>query len=149
MITAHLIVYCDGACLPTNPGGWATWAWVAVAPDGQELASASGCLGHGPGRTNNLAEYTAVVEALRWAKGHGRGPVLVRTDSQLVVQQVNDAWRVKAAPLLPLLQEARRLLQAVGGRLEWIPREANSRADALTYQAYSEALRTEGDGSPP
>ena len=149
MTTAHLMVFCDGACLPTNPGGWATWAWVAVAPDGQEVASASGCLGHGPGRTNNLAEYTAVLQALRWVKGHGGGPVLVRTDSQLVVNQVNGAWQVKAAPLRPLAQEARHLLAELDSRLEWIPREANMRADALTYQAYREALRTQGDASPP
>ena len=149
MTTARLIVSCDGACLPTNPGGWATWAWVAVDPDGQELASASGCLGHGPGCTNNRSEYEAVLQALRWAIHQGSRPVVVRTDSQLVVQQVNGAWQVKAASLWPLVQEARCLLGELGGQIEWIPREANTRADALTYQAYREALRAQGDVSQP
>ena len=147
MTTAQIIVYCDGACLPVNPGGYATWAWVAVDLQGRELTSASGCLGHGPGCTNNVAEYTAVLEALRWGKRQGGGLVLVRTDSQLVVHQVNGTWRIKAAPLLPLVQEARGLLAELGGRLEWIPREANTRADALTYQAYIAALRTQSSTS--
>jgi len=147
MTGVRLIFDCDGACLPVNPGGWATWAWVAVDPDGHDITSASGCLGHGPGQTNNVAEYAAVLQALRWAKHQGRGPVLVRTDSQLVVHQVNGAWRIKATPLLPLAHEARALLVDLGGRLEWIPREANTRADALTYQAYLAALRSQSGTS--
>ena len=142
MTMPQIIFYCDGACLPVNPGGYATWAWVAVDLQGRELTSALGCLGHGSGCTNNVAEYTAVLEALRWGKRQGGGLVLVRTDSQLVVHQVNGTWRIKATPLLPLVQEARGLLAELGGRLEWIPREANTRADALTYQAYLAALRT-------
>lgn len=49
-------VYTDGGCAPVNPGGWACSAWAALAPDGRELAFDSGCLGHSPDMTNNLAE---------------------------------------------------------------------------------------------
>jgi len=74
MTGVRWIFECDGACLPVNPEGYATWAWVAVDPAGQAITSASGCLGHGPGQTNNVAEYAAVLQALRWAKRRGGAP---------------------------------------------------------------------------
>ena len=83
-----MIIYADGCCEPSNPGGYACWGWVA-AEGGQEIASGSGCIGHGPSMTNNLAEYRAVIEALRWAYKQGVQGVAVKTDSQLVVKQVN------------------------------------------------------------
>ena len=35
MSTRHpVVLYFDGACEPRNPGGWMSWAWVALARDG-------------------------------------------------------------------------------------------------------------------
>ena len=61
-----MIVYCDGLCEPVNPGGYACWAWVAVEDDAVR-ARQSGCIGRGDGMTTNLAEYRALLEALRAA----------------------------------------------------------------------------------
>lgn len=133
-------IYFDGACEPRNPGGWATWGWVALR-DGKAIASGRGCVGHGDGMTNNVAEYTAAIEALRWLSGRSAGPgVVLRGDSQLVVRQVSGEWGCNADHLRPLLEEARRLVNELGVRLEWIPRGENSRADALSRLAYREAL---------
>jgi hypothetical protein len=77
-------VYCTGACQP-NPGGLAVWAWVAIVGD-QEISQNSGCLGCGSNMTNQIAEYMAVVQALRSAKRTGIS-IDCRTDSQLVVKQ--------------------------------------------------------------
>lgn len=136
-----IVVYCDGACEPQNPGGWATWAWVAYV-DGREVNRAYGCLGRGAGMSNNVAEYRAVLEALRRAKRKGVS-INLRTDSQLVVKQVLGEWAVKAAHLQAFRQEAATLLRDTRSVMAWVPREENARADALSKLAYRQARKEE------
>jgi ribonuclease HI len=88
-------------------------------------------------RTNNEAEYYALLKALamieeRWAEETtGRipssvGQILIRSDSQLVVNQVNGDWRVEDSKLIELSETARDSIEKLGDvRLEWIPREEN------------------------
>ena len=88
-------------------------------------------------RTNNEAEYYALLKALalaadRWADKttgkvlSGVGEILIRSDSQLVVNQVNGAWRVEDSKLLELSEKARESILNLGNvRLEWVPREDN------------------------
>jgi len=64
-------LWADGLCEPVNPGGFACWGFYAVDAYGQRIGEGRGCLGHGPGMTNNSAEYQAAIEALRWAAGEG------------------------------------------------------------------------------
>lgn len=145
-----ILVYCDGLCEPHNPGGFACWAWLAIGPNGNRLNSAYGCLGHGEGMTNNLAEYEAILQALRhtWQKRavliERRLNVEIRADSQLVVKQIDGSYRTNAPPLIPLRDEARRIADRLSGvgvpiQLRWIPRELNGQADALSRRAYDEA----------
>lgn len=132
-----IIINTDGLCEP-NPGGWATWGWAAATQDQQEIDSSYGCIGHGADMSNNVAEYRAVLEALLTAKAKGWLGVLVRTDSNLVVQQVNQVWGCNAKHLILMRDEAIKLLRDIGGKIEWIPRERNQRADELTRIAYAE-----------
>lgn len=136
-----IVIQADGLCEPRNPGGWACWAWVAQAEDAQEIASGRGCVGHGPGATNNVAEYQAVLAALDWAIAHGLRDILLQTDSRLVVEQVAGRWACNAAHLRGLRDEVRARLAGCTGRLEWVPREQNTRADALSRLAYADARR--------
>ena len=136
-----LTIYCDGLCEPRNPGGYGCWAWIAFDEQGQELESCCGCLGHGPTMTNNIAEYEAVIRALSWATEHGAIGVIVRTDSQLAVNQINGSWRINKPHLASLAEKARPLLTALQGQLEWVPREQNTRADATSHKAYQTALQ--------
>lgn len=130
-----LTLYADGLCEPRNPGGWACWGWCAV--DGAvEVGSGHGCLGGGPGMTNNLAEYEAAIQALSWAAESGHERLILRMDSQLVVHQVTGRWRCKAAHLASKVQLVHRLLGKAKGRIEWVPRERNQRADELSMVAY-------------
>ena len=88
-------------------------------------------------RTNNEAEYYALLKTLalaeeRWAdKTTGRvlagiGEILIRSDSQLVVNQVNGAWRVEDSKLIELCEDARNSIEKLGSiKLEWVPREQN------------------------
>ncbi len=88
-------------------------------------------------RTNNEAEYYALLKALalaeeRWTDKttgkvlDGIGEILIRSDSQLVVNQVNGAWRVEDSKLLELSEKARESVKNLRNvRLEWVPREEN------------------------
>ena len=76
-----------------------------------------------PGRlTNNEAEYQTLIEALRSVQEQlaqqglqpGTLSVQVLSDSKLVVEQVNQRWKIKQPHLLPLATEARQLLRAFG-----------------------------------
>jgi ribonuclease HI len=88
-------------------------------------------------RTNNEAEYYALIKALALIeerfgeKTTGRipsdaGEILVRSDSQLVVNQVNGEWRVEDSKLIELSDLAKDAIQKLSPvRLEWVPREEN------------------------
>jgi ribonuclease HI len=88
-------------------------------------------------RTNNEAEYYALLKALalaaeRWADKttgkvlSGVGEILIRSDSQLVVNQVNGEWRVEDSKLIELSEMARDSIEKLGGvKLEWVPRGEN------------------------
>lgn len=137
---ANLTIYADGLCEPCNPGGYACYGWVAI--DGAtEVASGKGCVGHGAGMTNNLAEYTAAIKALEWAVAGKNGGGVLRTDSQLVARQFGGQWRCNDDRLRVLLARLRELAERAGCGVEWVPRENNRRADALSRQAYAEARR--------
>lgn len=86
--------------------------------------------------TNNVAEYTAVVEALRVLKS-SYGTIDFFLDSTLVVNQLNGNFKVKDPALRELLMKVRLLEQEVGGIVSYhyIPREQNGRADFLVNRA--------------
>lgn len=145
-----LALYCDGLCEPTNPNGYACWAWLAKSPEGKTIRQFWGCLGHGPGMSNNLAEYEAVLQALRYTLDRvamlaARSiSVRLHADSQLAIRQITGEYRVNAPHLIALCAEARALagqLRQAGVPidLQWIPRELNDEADTLSRRAYREA----------
>jgi len=88
-------------------------------------------------RTNNEAEYYALLKALTLAEERstdkttgkvrdGVGEILIRSDSQLVVNQVNGEWRVEDSKLIELSENAKDSIKTLGNiRLEWVPREEN------------------------
>lgn len=132
-------IYTDGACIPQNPGGYATWGWAAYDAAGAEIASDRGCVDHGSSATNNIAEYAAALQAADWCLASGRRNVLLRTDSRLVVEQVAGRWACNAEHLRPLRDELRARLAAIDAKIEWVPRTQNERADELSRLAYAEA----------
>ena len=123
----HLIVSCDGASRG-NPGPAGIGAQV-TDEDGVILGEIAKGLGE---TTNNVAEYTAVIEGLELAKELGAKTVTLRSDSQLLINQLTGRYRVKSEHLQPLHRRARSL--AAGFEritFEHVPREQNAAADAL------------------
>ena len=142
--TAWIVLECDGACGPRNPGGCGTWGWVAYEAGLIPTAEAYGfgALGKSPEMSNSIAEYQAVISALEWALANGRIGVLVRSDSQLVVNQVNGQWRCNKPHLQELRDRVQCLLEETDARIQWVPRERNEAADKLSRKAYREWCRT-------
>lgn len=127
------IIWIDGMAEP-NPG-LGCYGWIART-DGRVIGSGRGLVGDRV--TSNEAEYQALIEALTWAVDQDLMPVIVYTDSRLVVNQIRGSWKCKATHLWPLLKQAWRLAEDVRAYVVWLPRERNTEADALSRQAYNE-----------
>ena len=96
--------------------------------------------------TNNIAEYSGLIAALRWAAEHAVSELRVRSDSELLVKQMRGEYRVKNPGLLPLYEDARALIRKVGGvTFEHVRREFNQDADRLANEAMDEGV---SHGSP-
>ncbi len=126
-----VFLYVDGASLgnpgPSGAGG------VVLDSEGRELLSYSVPLGYG---TNNEAEYKSLIIGLKKVLSLGFRRVAIKSDSQLLVRQINGDYKVKARGLVPLYLEAKKLLSAFEKwSVEHIPREMNKRADALSKRA--------------
>lgn len=143
-----VLVYCDGSCEPINPGGYACFGWL-VEYRNKIIHADSGCIGSGAGMTNNRAEYEALIKSLEWLSRYqerikgGHLEVVIRSDSQLVVNQVAGRWNINSDALLPLARRAQELVAQVGARMEWVPRTQNKKADALSRSAYLQVQREE------
>jgi ribonuclease HI len=136
-----MLGFFDGACEPMNPGGVATYGFVIFGDGGARLASGCGVAAAlRPCATNNYAEYTGLIKLLESALRLGGRGIVVKGDSQLVVRQVNGEYAVRSGNILPLYREAVKLVEALGAKVVWVPREENREADALSHTAYEEFM---------
>ncbi|MGL4554662.1 MAG: ribonuclease HI family protein [Gemmataceae bacterium] len=121
-------IHTDGASRG-NPGP-AAFAYTIARP-GLPAVEEAGCLGQ---MTNNQAEYIAFVRALERAAALGvEGPVVLKSDSELIVKQMRGEYRVKNEELRPLYEQARRAVSLLAGGVtfEHVRREQNKRTDEL------------------
>lgn len=82
--------------------------------------------------TNNVAEYRALLLALKCAQERGASEVAILSDSLLLVEQMRGRYKVKAPHLQPLFAEA--LLRAKAFprfSIRHVRREHNVEADRL------------------
>jgi ribonuclease HI len=130
----HLHIHIDGGSRG-NPGEAGFGVWVTT-PSGAVVAELYGYLGRA---TNNVAEYEALLHALRYARARGARRLQVFSDSELVVRQVKGVYRVKHPDMIPLHREAKRLMAGFEEvTLSHVPREQNREADRLANQALDE-----------
>jgi ribonuclease HI len=130
----RLKIHIDGASRG-NPGEAAFGVHV-VGEDGRAVAELYGYLGRA---TNNVAEYQALLHALRYALAQGARRVSVYSDSELVVKQIDGRYRVKHPDMLPLHQEAKTLLRRFEeAAVTHVRREQNKDADRLANRALDE-----------
>jgi len=123
-------IYTDGGSRG-NPGP-AAYAYVIKRPGLSDIEE-NGFLGE---TTNNIAEYTGLVKALEHAKELGGKKLLVQSDSELMVKQLNGQYKVKNEGLRPLYLQAvalRKHFESV--TIKHIYREQNTQADRLCNEA--------------
>jgi probable phosphoglycerate mutase len=130
----HLTAHIDGGARG-NPGD-AGYGVHLTGPDGEILDEVYGFLGV---RTNNVAEYAALIAALEYAVRAEAGALTVWSDSELLVRQIRGQYRVKNAGLQPLHARARQQIARLAAfEIGHVRRERNREADGLANQAMDE-----------
>lgn len=123
-----LHAFTDGASRG-NPGE--SGVGVIVKDErGRTMLSFNGYIGKA---TNNVAEYTALLILLQRVKENGCTKLVVHSDSELMVRQINHEYRVKDVGLKRMYRKVLRLLENMPFEIElkYIPREQNKDADRL------------------
>src|ERR1700722_12910228 len=115
-----------------NPGP-ASYAVVIRDPEGKVALELAKRLGR---ETNNVAEYYALLAALDYAAANGITALRIRSDSELLVRQMQGRYKVKSPELKPLYERAQKVVRQLGYfAIEHVRREQNRDADALANVA--------------
>ena len=132
-----ILAYIDGGARG-NPGP-AGYGVRIEDMDGNLIEELHGAIGIA---TNNVAEYSGLLAALKWAVDHGQRDVHIRADSELLVKQMRGEYKIKNSGLQPLAARARLLMMELGEvTFEHVRRELNKDADRLSNIAMDEAER--------
>lgn len=130
------VLFTDGASRG-NPGPAAAGAALYLGQD--KVGEVSAYLGR---MTNNQAEYRALLLGLEKTLNLGFSEVSIRSDSQLMVRQIEGAYKVRDAGLKPLYDKAMALLKRFGGYdILHIGRGLNNEADGLANRALDNRQR--------
>ena len=93
-------------------------------------------------KTNNDAEYEALIEGLKAAAAWKPDRLEIFLDSKLVAEQMKDKYRVKEPRLQDLHAKAKELLSAFPDfDIKHVERERNKGADALANRAIDEKVK--------
>jgi len=134
-------VFSDGAC-KGNPGP-AGIGVVIYDEYGEKIYECSTYIGEG---TNNIAEYTAVLEAIKVIKQRlsekteesvstKNKKVVFHLDSELVVRQLNGIYKVKDQTLKKIFLKILDELKGMKYEVVHVPREENKVEDRLSKKA--------------
>lgn len=132
-----LFIYTDGACRG-NPGQGGIGA---VIKDEEEntIKRISRYIGK---TTNNVAEYTALLSALKAIKDYNTDYIKIHSDSELLINQLSGRYGVKNLALYKLYSKAVDLINKYSRvELQHIPREENREADSLANNAIDRRLK--------
>ncbi len=130
-----LVIYTDGGSL-NNPGQ-AAYAFV-ISFNGNIVQETGKAIGIA---TNNVAEFTGLIEALKSAKTYIKEKhiesIQVYSDSQLMVRQLNGEYKVKKSHLQEMILQIRILEKEIGLPIKYthVLREKNTHADSLVKKA--------------
>lgn len=135
-----MIIYCDGGSRG-NPGPAAS-AYVATV-DGKVISQEGKYLDI---QTNNFAEYTAVLLAVKWltkqlSTSKLQFPMIINLDSQLVERQLNGFYKIKNEKLKQIANQIRALVNEYKLPVEfrWGYRTDNKLADSLVNETLDTA----------
>ena len=131
------IGFADGAYRST----WniSSAAWVIYSPYDKLVSMHGVSLGQ---TTNNIVEYSAMIELLSESISFRIWSLIVNLDSELVVLQLNRFYAIRNPVLLRLFLRV-RLLEREFDYIEYqhIPRSINTLADAIASRVLDRHLR--------
>jgi len=131
-----LEIYIDGAS-KGNPGP--SGIGVVICRNGETIKNISSFIGNA---TNNIAEYTALIYALKEALILKAEVLKINTDSELLYRQLKKDYKVKSVNILGLYNQAAHLLSVFKkASLNHIPREENKGADKLATEAIKKQFK--------
>jgi ribonuclease HI len=121
--------------MPTGPAGIGA---VLRSESGEVMGEIARGIGVA---TNNVAEYTALIEGLQMALDNGVTDLDVCIDSPVVAGHLLKGHRVKADHLRPMVERVRQLLALfAASSVTRVPRGLNADADKLANRGIDEAL---------
>jgi formyltetrahydrofolate-dependent phosphoribosylglycinamide formyltransferase len=139
-----ITIYTDGGSRG-NPGP-AAGAFVLLDENSNQLCAEAKFL---PAATNNIAEYTALANALEKAKSLGAGTLKIFSDSELMVKQLKGDYKVKNDNIRQLFKQCLdKLSEFQSWQINYIPREKNKLADKLVNRAIDTAGDIEQEDLP-
>jgi ribonuclease HI len=120
-----------------NPGPAGYGVYLRDA-SGAPIRQLSEYLGH---KSNNVAEYSALLAALEYSVANGIRALKVISDSELMVKQMNGQYRVSSPDLKPLYERARSLVRQLDQfAIEHVLRGKNQHADRLANEAMDRGM---------
>ncbi|XP_070026202.1 uncharacterized protein [Nicotiana sylvestris] len=139
-----------------NPGTWTLFTngssnmrgaglgVVLVPPTGETIRQAIKC----HSITNNEAEYEAIIAGLELARELGISQIIIKSDSQLVVNQILGTYTSREARMQQYLEKVREFIkQFQDWKIRQIPRDENLEADALANLAYATDVANDANAS--
>ncbi len=133
-----ILAYTDGASRG-NPGESGIGV-ILKDESGNLLAEQYGYIGR---TTNNIAEYTALASCLALVRKMECGNLIVHSDSELMVRQLNGEYKVKDEGIQKHYRRVRKLIEDLRIQFEirHIPRESNREADRLANRGIDSKKR--------
>lgn len=133
----RLFIYTDGACRG-NPGEGGIGV-IIKDEEGNIIKRISRYIGK---TTNNAAEYTALLSALKAIKDYNPDYIKIHSDSELLVNQMGGRYSVKNLTLYKLYSKAVDLINKYPMvEFQYIPRDENKEADSLANNALDRRLK--------
>jgi len=125
-------VFCDGASRGQGQKKFGEASCAAVVYKNRRKV-AQFARGLGP-RTNNEAEYEAVIAALLICSMSDLVDPIIYTDSAVVANQINGKWKCKNSSLMPLLMTIEDIGSEYNFRVVQVERGFVWEADALANE---------------
>lgn len=114
---SKLYIYTDGASRG-NPGP-AAYAYIFTSKNRKIIEKNSGYIGI---KTNNQAEYIAVLNAIKKSKDKEFDQIFLYSDSQLLVKQLNGEWDVNDIELKSFHEKIRKEIKDLKIVFQHVPR---------------------------
>jgi len=137
------VINTDASIEPFNPGGIVAWGFIVKKAKMVIHKEAGISVKGGEMATNNVGEYHAVVAAMLWLLSRPkdqRMTAVIRSDSELIVNQCSGTWNCRDEKLVPLRDMIMKAKKKYGANVvfKWVPREENQEADELSRSAYDQ-----------